>query len=73
MKIKENGSPKFQDPNPKAEPRESHGLTSLESKDLEFETWNMGLGICNQNVIIYPVCSIKAGNVFIYILPIVKW
>ena len=40
------------------EMRESNGLTSLESKDLKFETWNLGLGICNQNVTIYPVYRI---------------
>lgn len=31
---------------------ESQDLKSYESKALEFDTWNLGLGICDQNVII---------------------
>ena len=62
MHYKKKPSFKFQNPNPKAETKESNDLTSLESKDLKFETWNLGLGICNQNVTIYPVYSIVISN-----------
>ena len=44
------------------EMRESNGLTSLESKDLKFETWSLELGFCDQNVTIYPVCIINKAK-----------
>jgi photosystem II stability/assembly factor-like uncharacterized protein len=33
-------------------------LINCESQDLGFRAWNLRLGICDQNVIIYTVCSI---------------